>query len=324
MSDPEVQFDYQLQKIAFALFSLPGGGGHMEAQVLNSKSFVNKSYQGCKAQVVLRDILLVASFFAIAGMPSLPSLQCGSDTSSAFNTLRVWAIWGRRWFPIFMVLPFAIILPIMNAYYLSQLFVIDVSNSPYPDGTCIVQAVTRGSVVLTDLFVLGLTWAKTYNVKKAATQAGVRADLVTLIIRDGTLYFGIHLIINVVAVVTDYTLPSGASPLADFANACPAVLFTRFILNLRTTNESDNAASGSLPNSTIDFARSVTGNIGAPLEYTRSEDASVDEAYTSSEQEKENPLFLGILDMAPEVGSGQTEQSTNGDGDAASLTHHSA
>lgn len=123
-------------------------------------------------------------------------------------------------------------------------------------------------------------------------------------------------------------LPSGASPLADFANAwvsnffppfpsefigealspfdhsCPAVLFTRFILNLRTTNESDNAASGSLPNSTIDFARSVTGNIGAPLEYTRSEDASVDEAYTSSEQEKENPLFLGILDMAPEVGSG--------------------
>lgn len=35
--------------------------------------------------------------------------------AAAFNTLRVWAIWGRHWFPVLVVFPFAVIPPLMNA-----------------------------------------------------------------------------------------------------------------------------------------------------------------------------------------------------------------
>ena len=71
-----------------------------------------------------------------------------------------------------------------------------------------------------------------------------------------------------------------------------SVLFTRFILNLRNVGEVQ-ACSGNV--SSINFASNVTGNIGAPLEY--SEDFASQQSYASTQQQIENPLSIGILNV---------------------------
>lgn len=51
-----------------------------------------------------------------------------------------------------------------------------------------VAIVTRSVTIFTDILILVLTWMKTYEIKRAATQAGIKANLTTLVMRDGMSY----------------------------------------------------------------------------------------------------------------------------------------
>lgn len=44
---------------------------------------------------------------------------------------------------------------------------------------------TRTSVILTDVFVLLITWYKTYGIKKTVAEANIRISLSSLLLRDG-------------------------------------------------------------------------------------------------------------------------------------------
>ncbi|KAJ3476406.1 hypothetical protein NLI96_g11177 [Meripilus lineatus] len=240
----------------------------------------------------ITNILLVGSLFAYAGVShDLFELDALSTHPriEAFNTLRVWAIWGRHWFPVLLVLPFALIPPCMNAYTSSHTSIVDVTSNPLPFGVCLagidlqdsllkvssyssLSAVTRSSVIVTNLLVLILTWVKTYGIRKAAVQAGLQSDLVTLIMRD---------VLRVASI-----------------------LFTRFILKLRIIDHNNVDPDVSMHNSTIQFAAGITGNIGAPLEYA---DSDFEETCTrvnpSIQQQIQNPLAIGILDVDMTGGS---------------------
>ncbi|KAJ3482830.1 hypothetical protein NLI96_g6714 [Meripilus lineatus] len=215
----------------------------------------------CKTRVILADVFTVTVCFAYA----------------AFNTLRVWAIWGQRRLYVLVMLPLTLVLPCVNIYWFANLYVANVSSNPIPFGVCIcgttlsqhvvdmlvllvyylwrwltlhflfsVGVVTRTSVLLSDVFTLTLTWVKTYGIKKAASQFGIQANFATLIMRDGmvfltlrfllphsyphhtsgTLYFGVHLMINLIAIITEFAVGGSggvvscdqAAPISGFSN----------------------------------------------------------------------------------------------------------
>ena len=49
-----------------------------------------------------------------------------------------------------------------------------------------VLILTRASVVLGDVLVIGVTWYKTYNTWKTAASVAMKASFSTMLLRDGT------------------------------------------------------------------------------------------------------------------------------------------
>ncbi|OCH84824.1 hypothetical protein OBBRIDRAFT_740914, partial [Obba rivulosa] len=50
----------------------------------------------------------------------------------------------------------------------------------------LVTISSRTCVVAADILVLVVTWSKTYHIKRAADQAGIRSSIADLLLRDGT------------------------------------------------------------------------------------------------------------------------------------------
>lgn len=71
------------------------------------------------------------------------------------------------------------------------------------------------------------------------------------------------------------------------------ILFTRFILNLRSMDKERSVFDRSLHVSSVQFATSLAGNIGAPLE--RPGNASSEWSSSLTEVQIDNPLSIGIL-----------------------------
>ncbi|KAI0917022.1 hypothetical protein AcW2_007265 [Taiwanofungus camphoratus] len=122
-----------------------------------------------------------------------------------------------------------------------------------------------------------VTWRSTYRIKMNAYRANIRAPLVTLLLRDGTLYFIVLLILNIVQM----TVRSVRFEYSSFliAPAC-AIAISRFLMNLRQIYYgSDNMTTGlrtsqSQPHSSerrglkfASLASSFIGNMGAPLRH---------------------------------------------------------
>ncbi|KAJ3479274.1 hypothetical protein NLI96_g9182 [Meripilus lineatus] len=99
---------------------------------------------------------------------------------------------------------------------------------------------TRSSVVITDLLTLSFTLARTYGISKALVRAGAQADLITLLVQDGSAYFGIT-----------------------------SILFGRFILRLRNIRHDH---SGDTQRFSSNFAARIASNMGAPFESDEPED----------------------------------------------------
>lgn len=80
----------------------------------------------CKYESIFSDVFLGVVLLAFAGMFGSSSL-CDTQvkyTLSAFNGLRVWAIWGRHWLPLLVVLPFALVPFCMNLVSVSDIYAI--------------------------------------------------------------------------------------------------------------------------------------------------------------------------------------------------------
>ncbi|PSR73051.1 hypothetical protein PHLCEN_2v11073 [Hermanssonia centrifuga] len=48
---------------------------------------------------------------------------------------------------------------------------------------------TRLALIVADLLVVVLTWVKTWETRRLASEAGIQVPLITLLLRDGTVYF---------------------------------------------------------------------------------------------------------------------------------------
>lgn len=95
---------------------------------------------------------------------------------------------------------------------------------------------TRVCSIVSDLLVITVTWWRTYALKREADRLHMRASLATLLLRDGTVYFAAILVLNVVhAVVVFYD--GNVDYVSIFLSPIPALLTSRFLLNLRRAND---------------------------------------------------------------------------------------
>ncbi|GBE84785.1 hypothetical protein SCP_0607650 [Sparassis crispa] len=123
--------------------------------------------------------------------------------------------------------------------------------------------------VIADLIVLFVTWSSTYKIKRDADRVKMKAPLATLLLRDGTVYFLLFFISDIITLVaslndTFYYVDCLTWPASS-------MVLSSFILNLREIYMSDTSGPYSRPSfdvsraSDLRLASRIVGNIGAPL-----------------------------------------------------------
>ncbi|RPD59066.1 hypothetical protein L226DRAFT_524088 [Lentinus tigrinus ALCF2SS1-7] len=139
--------------------------------------------------------------------------------------------------------------------------------------------ISRTCLIVSDIILIGLTWwALPRNSISFATLRKTRVSLTTVLLRDGTLYFGVLLIMNVLHLVFSLSFifsssDNGASNVTAFTESVTAVLVSRFLLNLQEANKvavmgmdlvSMDQLSTVPEGRTLSFAR-VMGSIGESI-----------------------------------------------------------
>ncbi|KAI0769501.1 hypothetical protein BC629DRAFT_1442193 [Irpex lacteus] len=85
-----------------------------------------------------------------------------------------------------------------------------------------VSLITRISVIFGDTLVLAVTWTKSGQAYREARQLNIRAPLATILFRDGTIYFLILLMVNVLQMVAE-NVPAGNSWIGNPSHSLPFI-----------------------------------------------------------------------------------------------------
>ncbi|KAI0078644.1 hypothetical protein K474DRAFT_1706364 [Panus rudis PR-1116 ss-1] len=225
----------------------------------------------CYPPVLIEEITLMIAYFVLA----------------ALSALRIYAIWNKDLRLALLVFIVALGVPGTNLYHFAKSkpapwpapFVgcgedMALTDEQFAIGDCPVLSSPTGSNV--DVLVIVFTWIKTIGIKRVASSVNMKASLSTLLLRDGTIYFGTLLALHIAHFVTLETNVIW-NPLPIFIDAITTILITRFILNLRTvflTSGGNQMNASSLHMSQFSVpqfagvANSVVGNLGAPLGHT--------------------------------------------------------
>ncbi|KAL6300947.1 hypothetical protein BKA93DRAFT_828648 [Sparassis latifolia] len=269
--------------------------------------------QSCAAPVYLVEISTISVYIIVA----------------LISALRIYAIWNKDWRLFALVLAVGLAVPAINIYHYANS--VPAAFAPWPLYGCAenaslspavfaniyamfpesmltadaVSLATHSCAIGVDALVLFLTWIKTYGIRKVASQMHIKATISTLLLRDGTIYFGTMLALNVVDLIivqSDVIF----NPLPNFIDVITCILISRFLLNLReVVVDGDGNQGESLDVSarlSLQFAASVLGNIGAPLEHTMwsARHEGVEEEGEEEEQRERvlrvssNPLMVGL------------------------------
>ncbi|TCD65322.1 hypothetical protein EIP91_002808 [Steccherinum ochraceum] len=219
----------------------------------------------CKAQLISDHV------FAVLGMLG----------TAAFSTLRIWAIWDNAVIPTAAVFFTSMFLPAVNIYAYSAARSFTIVNGICLENNALTPTLSaqtqatisamahaaRSAAVVSDLLVLALTWVKTAGIwRESLNIRGFKPTFTVLLLRDGSVYFGMLLLLNVVALLLDsiQTNFDGSTAFIAIVNAVTANLVARFILDLRSISVS---AEGSGPMSSIRFdIGSLAGNLDAVVD----------------------------------------------------------
>ncbi|PIL22981.1 hypothetical protein GSI_15678 [Ganoderma sinense ZZ0214-1] len=170
-----------------------------------------------------------------------------------------------------------------------RLYIVAIStNRPFPEYVpWAVTIVPRVGVIIADAIVLCVTWHVTYRSNSVlrhalARPSGGKRTFSSTLLRDGTLYFGLLFIMNVIYLIltmfpTEVDSLTQVSYVVEFSEPLTAILISRFLLNLQEVNRDlDVSSSGTTAQTwtpgpgpsldTVVFADSrVVGPMGLPL-----------------------------------------------------------
>ncbi|OCH87695.1 hypothetical protein OBBRIDRAFT_837171 [Obba rivulosa] len=147
-------------------------------------------------------------------------------------------MWGRKWTSVTMLFylnRFAVfawaILQELNFLPLATLPVDGFSKYAGSEDPLVAVA-TRTSVIAADILILFVTWSKTYGTLRNARRSDIKVPISTLLLRDGTLYFIVLLVVNIMNIVGWYT-DVFVETASLFSTPLSSIIITHFLLNLR-------------------------------------------------------------------------------------------
>ncbi|KAJ3006810.1 hypothetical protein NUW54_g3795 [Trametes sanguinea] len=130
---------------------------------------------------------------------------------------------------------------------------------------CLGVLIARTPLILSDLMVVIITWTKLFSDYQSASDVTTKVTLYKVMMRDGTLYFVLLLIMNILQVIfialsLDITITeTGAaesSYVLKFLDPLAALLICHFILNLRAANDpSSTSINSSFVEGELQFAQ---------------------------------------------------------------------
>lgn len=205
------------------------------------------------------------------------------------SSLRVYAISNRTVWVSLLTFLLALVPAATNVYnYIaSSYFVSTYSilveceyNQKYSDSVGMKLLIcTRVAVILADAMVLLVTWRHLRGTLKSSRIGTNRVSLGLLLLRDGTLYFVMLLLLNIAQIIAVLDFGQNFDPIPDFIFPITIIIISRFILNLRrfsqntgdpleshswTSGPEDRGAHQSLPRSYLSsiMFRSGTARAG--------------------------------------------------------------
>jgi len=257
----------------------------------------------------------------VIGYLSFVSSDIARAASAIFGSLRIWAIWGRHWLLLALVLPISLF-PVAVDLYQFSIFYISALALPIPLGGCF-EAVTvssdtlmrlgiaaRACAITSDGIILIATWTKTWSIRQGLKTnldldlGRSRVSVAALLIRDGTMYFAALCCLNIAALVLDTTPQVDFNPTSSFIDSFTAILLCRLILNLRSYDIVDKSSFA--PNvkqmTSVRFANTILDNIGASISILATDEDADFESLNVNENKVDatlddivnNPLVIGL------------------------------
>ncbi|KAL4246677.1 hypothetical protein ABKN59_008872 [Abortiporus biennis] len=233
---------------------------------------VQSPYESCRCVPVLRidDILNDLNLAAVG----------------AFTALRLFGIYGMAWSLLMLIV-------IIWAARITLTVYTQVSYTPVSFGPPLwgcggafnisddllyrFDTISNALMLASDVLLIVLTWVKTWSVRRSSAKFGFKTPLATLLLRDGTVYFVIILVIQIFAIISSQV--GSGFILWDvwtyFAQILIVIFLCRFMLNLRGVNLGstiqDESQLATSQNNTLTrlsdlhFATNMVGNLAAPL-----------------------------------------------------------
>lgn len=189
---------------------------------------IQKSEVGCSIRIWIISVACIAGWIEV----------------DCFIAFRISAIYGcnRSLFLLVFVLGLAPVITnslaavsfrgaylpgLPGCYYL---LITEISLEKYNLDYTICAYVTRSTLILQDVVVLILTWIKTYGQWKIARRSNFSLSVSMCLLRDGTMYFCVLLVLNATQIAVFRTQ---GSVLSNFLATVPLILTSRFMMNLR-------------------------------------------------------------------------------------------
>ncbi|OSD03795.1 hypothetical protein PYCCODRAFT_1458371 [Trametes coccinea BRFM310] len=205
---------------------------------------------------------------------------------AAFSALRVHAINNRNWWWTSLVFCLGLVaVPGNLASYNSDIVtgypLVTACFAPMDTGGTVIDATVwkryefaaRACLILMDVIVLAITWYRTVDVVRAARKANIKSSLMSVMLRDGSMYFAIGFVLNIVDIVT---VISSLNSIAWQVLVINSVGMSRFLLSLRMA---DMSACGPPDELTTLWAHQLQDSpsrslhyIGASLQFASVED----------------------------------------------------
>ncbi|EMD31613.1 hypothetical protein CERSUDRAFT_100282 [Gelatoporia subvermispora B] len=138
--------------------------------------------------------------------------------------------YANRW----LILTYAILSIMLELFHSGTNFVstfILTELAPIDAGRPRVEIGLRLPVIIADIVVLVLTWWKTWATVRMARELDVKTPLMTLLLRDGTLYFVALLSLNALNIAGFAT--NVFTFASTFSIPLSSIIITHFLLNLR-------------------------------------------------------------------------------------------
>ncbi|OCH92593.1 hypothetical protein OBBRIDRAFT_886094 [Obba rivulosa] len=209
---------------------------------------------------------------------------------AAFSGIRVYAISGGKWWSSALVCTLSLVPAGTNLYGSLIAIYYQIETIPSLGKECIngktfsaavstdckprfqthgvslmdfqVAISTRVCAIFSDLIVLAVTWYKTYRLKRLADQNNVETPLVTMLLRDGTLYFLALLVLNVLSIV-GWATNVFVFSVQDFTTPLSSVIISHFLMNLRQASSTGNEE----PSTTLPWIGDQNGSPVASLRF---------------------------------------------------------